>query len=50
MGRLGVQPRVTPWASWARRSSREAVLDLVRDDSAVAEERVVGALPEVPAE
>ena len=25
----------------------DAVLDLVRDDDAVAEERVVGALPEV---
>jgi hypothetical protein len=28
----------------------EAVLDLVRDDDAVAQERVVGALPEVPVE
>ena len=26
----------------------QAVLDLVRDDTAVAEERVVGALPAVP--
>lgn len=47
------------WADWAT-SARDsmglmepdvvaqAVLDLVRDDTAVAQERVVGALPEVP--
>jgi NAD(P)-dependent dehydrogenase (short-subunit alcohol dehydrogenase family) len=46
------------WADWAHASKdlmgilqaeevAEAVLDLVRDDGAVAEERVVGTLPAV---
>ncbi|HEY8218100.1 MAG TPA: SDR family oxidoreductase [Acidimicrobiia bacterium] len=49
------------WADWAYAARdhmglmdadvvAEAVLDLVRDDDAVAQERVVGALPEVPVE
>jgi NAD(P)-dependent dehydrogenase (short-subunit alcohol dehydrogenase family) len=49
------------WADWAYAARdhmglmdpdvvAQAVLDLVRDDTAVAQERVVGALPEVPAE
>jgi len=48
------------WAGWAYAAETmmgllspdvvaDAVLDLVRDDSAVAEERVVGALP-IPSE
>jgi NAD(P)-dependent dehydrogenase (short-subunit alcohol dehydrogenase family) len=49
------------WADWAYTARdhmglmdpdvvAQAVLDLVRDDTAVAEERVVGALPEAPTE
>ena len=51
----------TDWAGWAVSAQEimglltpddvaQAVLDLVRDDTAVAQERVVGALPGVAAD